>query len=205
MKHSDDVVNLFQQFGAKADPYYELARKQEHKLSNERWPLVSAVRNAVADDVPSVDRSASAAVSSKPLQGPVSAPARPEPAVAPARVAPVQPEMPRPAQAAAAATAPAVPVASASAPSAAFAVPATPVATPAAGREPPAALRASPSPLASLAGLRSQSAPPAADALAVPAESFPADLPSVFARLAGTPAPGSAAPAPVWQPRKGHP
>lgn len=66
MKHSDDIVNLFQQFGAKADPYHELARKQEHQLSNERWPLVSAVRNAVADDVPSVDRSAGTAAARFP-------------------------------------------------------------------------------------------------------------------------------------------
>ena len=35
MKQSDDIVNLFQQFGGKADPYQELARKQEHQRSSE--------------------------------------------------------------------------------------------------------------------------------------------------------------------------
>ena len=87
MKHSDDIVNLFQQFGAKADPYHELARKQEHQLSNERWPLVSAVRNAVADDVPSVDRSAGTAAAPLPQQAQASVSARPEPVVAVQRTA----------------------------------------------------------------------------------------------------------------------
>lgn len=179
MKQSDDIVNLFQQFGAKADPYHELARKQDHKLSNERWPLVSAVRNAVADDVPSVDRGAGASVAPVSQQGPASRAALPEPAVAVQRVTPAAAEMPRPMHA--------------------------PVAASAVERVPPAALQASTSPLASLAGLRGQAAPTAAEEQAVRHESFPADLPSVFARLAGAPAPRSAAPAPAWQPRKGHP
>ena len=54
MKPSDDVVNLFQQFGGKAGPYKELARQQEHQLSRDRWPLVTAVQDAVAGDIPSV-------------------------------------------------------------------------------------------------------------------------------------------------------
>ena len=173
MKHSDDIVNLFQQFGAKADPYHELARKQEHQLSNERWPLVSAVRNAVADDVPSVDRSAGTAAALLPQQAQASVSARPEPVVAMQRTAPVAAESPRP------------------------------VAVPAAVAAPAAAL-ASRSPLAGLAGLRGQAAPTVAEEQAVHQESLPVDLPSVFARLAGAPVAAGAAPAPAWQPRKGH-
>lgn len=173
MKHSDDIVNLFQQFGAKADPYHELARKQEHQLSNERWPLVSAVRNAVADDVPSVDRSAGTAAAPLPQQAQASVSARPEPVVAMQRTAPVAAESPRP------------------------------VAVPAAVAAPAAAL-ASRSPLAGLAGLRGQAAPTVAEEQAVHQESLPVDLSSVFARLAGAPVAGGAAPAPAWQPRKGH-
>lgn len=173
MKHSDDIVNLFQQFGAKADPYHELARKQEHQLSNERWPLVSAVRNAVADDMPSVDRSAGTAAAPLPQQAQASVSARPEPVVAMQRTAPVAAESPRP------------------------------VAVPAAVAAPAAAL-ASRSPLAGLAGLRGQAAPTVAEEQAVHQESLPVDLSSVFARLAGAPVAGGAAPAPAWQPRKGH-
>ena len=177
MKHSDDIVNLFQQFGAKADPYHELARKQEHQLSNERWPLVSAVRNAVADDVPSVDRSAGTAAAPLPQQAQASDSARPEPVAAVQRTAPVAAELPRPVAAPAAV---------------------------AADRLPPAAALASRSPLAGLAGLRGQAAPTVAEEQAVHQESLPVDLPSVFARLAGAPVAGGAAPAPAWQPRKGH-
>lgn len=56
MKQSEDIVNLFQQFGGKADPYQELTRKQEHQRSSGRWPLVSAVQGAAGGDVPVVDR-----------------------------------------------------------------------------------------------------------------------------------------------------
>lgn len=178
MKHSDDIVNLFQQFGAKADPYHELARKQEHQLSNERWPLVSAVRNAVADDVPSVDRSAGTAAAPLPQQAQASSSARPEPVVAMQRTAPVAAESPRPV--------------------------AVPSAAPAADRPPQAAALASRSPLAGLAGLRGQTAPTVAEEQPVHQESLPVDLPSVFARLAGAPVAAGSAPAHAWQPRKGH-
>lgn len=178
MKHSDDIVNLFQQFGAKADPYHELARKQEHQLSNERWPLVSAVRNAVADDVPSVDRSAGTAAAQLPRQAQASVSARPEPVVAMQRTAPVAAESSRPV--------------------------AVPSAAPAADRPPQAAALASRSPLAGLAGLRGQTAPTIAEEQPVHQESLPVDLPSVFARLAGAPVAAGAAPAHAWQPRKGH-
>lgn len=179
MKHSDDIVNLFQQFGAKADPYHELARKQEHKLSNERWPLVSAVRNAVADDVPSVDRSATASAAPIPLRGQDSPLAKPEPAVAVQRATPAAAGTPNPVR--------------------------MPVAVSAPDREPPSAVRASPSPLSSLAGLRAQTAPAVAEERAVRQDSFPEDLPSVFARLGAAPAQQSAALAPAWQPRKSYP
>lgn len=178
MKHSDDIVNLFQQFGAKADPYHELARKQEHQLSNERWPLVSAVRNAVADDVPSVDRSAGTAAAQLPRQAQASVSARPEPVVAMQRTAPVAAESPRPV--------------------------AVPSEAPAADRPPQAAALASRSPLAGLVGLRGQTAPTIAEEQPVHQESLPVDLPSVFARLAGAPVAAGAAPAHAWQPRKGH-
>lgn len=56
MKHSEDIANLFQQFGAKSDSYQEISRQQDRKLSSERWPLVGAVRNAAVADVPSVVR-----------------------------------------------------------------------------------------------------------------------------------------------------
>src|SRR3989338_6618952 len=153
MKHSDDIVNLFQQFGAKADPYHELARKQEHQLSSERWPLVSAVRNAVADDVPSVDRSAGTAAAPLPQQAQASASARPEHVVAVQRTAPVAAELPRPVAAPAAVSA---------------------------DRLPPAAALASRSPLAGLAGLRGQAAQAVAEEQPVHQESLPVDLPSVF-------------------------
>ncbi|WP_010464687.1 cellulose biosynthesis protein BcsP [Acidovorax radicis] len=183
MKHSDDIVNLFQQFGAKADPYHELARKQEHKLSNERWPLVSAVRDAVAHDVPSVDRRAGAAMAPAPQQVQAPVAVRPEPAVELPRAAPLVAEAPRP-----------------------VAAPVTVLAA-AADRLPPVATTmASRSPLARLAGLRAPAAPASLEEQAVPQESLPVDLSSVFARLAGAPVAGSAAPAPApaWQPRKGH-
>lgn len=176
MKNSDDIVNLFQQFGAKADPYHELARKQEHKLSNERWPLVSAVRDAVADDVPSVDRHVSTAMAPAPQQVPAPVAVRPQPAA----------EASRP-----------------------VAVPA-PIAVPAAAaavdRLPPAAALASRSPLSGLAGLRAQAAPSSSEEHGSGQGALPTDLPSVFARLAGAPVAGgvSLAPAPAWQPRKGH-
>lgn len=193
MKHSDDIVNLFQQFGAKADPYQELARKQEHKLSSERWPLVSAVRDAVGDDVPAVDRRAGAAPAPAPQAMPAAAAGvRPEPAGWVQRAAPVAAEIP-PSPAVAPVRAPAPAPVPAPAPLAA------------ADHRVPSTTLSSRSPLAGLAGLRAAEAPSAGDGHAQGA--LPVDLPSVFARLSG--AAGAAeiqpTPAPVWQPRKGHP
>lgn len=184
MKHSDDIVNLFQQFGAKADPYHELARQQEHKLSRERWPLVSAVRDAVADDVPSVDRRAGAPGAPAPQAAfaPAPASARPVPAGWAQPAARPAAEVPPPVVAPTSMPAPMTP----------------------ADRVPPSAVLAARSPLAGLAGLRTAAAPSPSDAAAGQPGSLPADLPSVFARLAGagdTPA----RPAAAWQPRKAHP
>lgn len=64
----------------------------------------------------------------------------------------------------------------------------------------PTAPSASRSPLASLVGLHAGSA--LRDEPAQPQAALPADLPSVFARLAGDVLPRPAA---GWQPRKGHP
>ena len=93
MKHSDDIVNLFQQFDAKADPYHELARQQDRKVSGERWPLVSAVRDAVTGDVPSVNRAASAAAprASAPVMAPPQPPAQVQPHSGPVAATPTVP------------------------------------------------------------------------------------------------------------------
>ncbi|MBT9513472.1 MAG: hypothetical protein IV104_14135 [Acidovorax sp.] len=177
MKNSDDIVNLFQQFGAKADPYQELARKQEHQRSSERWPLVSAVRGAVGDEVPAVDRRVGAAPLPQQVSAPTPTPAVawPEPAGWVQRAAPQAPEIPMP-----------------------VVVPAPP-AVPAPA---PAVAPASRSPLAGLAGLHAGAGPSLRDEPAHPPAALPADLPSVFARLAGD---APSRPAAGWQPRKGHP
>lgn len=216
MKPSDDVVNLFQQFGAKPGPYQELARQQEHQLSRDRWPLVTAVQGAVVGDIPSVVRRGGGATADAPLAAPTLSPApqtaphaalarpalaawAPQPAPAPLAPAamPVEPAAhsaafaPPAAVLANARTAPVAPIAPPAPAAPVLAAP--PVAAPA---------LASRSPLASLAGLRSGGLAPAPEP---EPQALPADLSSVFARLA---APASAAPAvqpaaPVWQPRRG--
>ena len=186
MKQSDDIVNLFQQFGGKADPYQELARKQEHQRSSERWPLLSAVRGAVAADVPSVDRRPGGLTAPVPHNPPAPAASVP----APAGWAPPVSERPAPLPVPAALPEP-PPIPS---PVMAPAQAATP-------REPSPAL-ASRSPLTGLAGLRGSAGQAQRDEPAAPQAPLPADLPSVFARLAGEPQPRPAA---AWQPRKGQP
>lgn len=193
MKNSDDIVNLFQQFGAKADPYQELARKQEHKLSSERWPLVSAVRGAVGDNVPAVDRRVGPALALAPqpqtVPGPIPAPAAAwlEPACWVQRAAPQAPS-----EISAPVVAPApLPVSAR--------VPAPAVAS-AVDRLPASVAPASRSPLSSLAGLHAGAGHSLRDEHAKPQDVLPADLPSVFARLAGDTPPS---PATGWQPRKG--
>ena len=197
MKQSNDIVNLFQQFGGKADPYQELARKQEHQRSSERWPLVSAVRGAVGGDVPAVDR--------RPGGLPAPAPQNPAAPVAsaPAPAGWTQPAAPR------AGDSPAPLWGAAAAPQPAAATSPLPVSAPvraqvAAPLAPSASVPAlaARSPLAGLAGLHASAASTLRDVPAAPQDPLPTDLLSVFARLTGEPSPRPAA---TWQPRKGQP
>lgn len=43
MKQSDDIANLFKQFGGKAEQYHEIGRSNEARQSRERWPLLSSI------------------------------------------------------------------------------------------------------------------------------------------------------------------
>ena len=151
-----------------------------------RWPLVSAVRGAVTADVPSVDRRPGGLTAPVPHNPPAPAASVPAPAgwaqpvsERPAPL-PVPAALPEPAPIPSPVMAPAQ------------------VATP---REPSPAL-ASRSPLTGLAGLRGSAGQAQRDEPAAPQAPLPADLPSVFARLAGEPQPRPAA---AWQPRKGQP
>ncbi|WP_133066283.1 cellulose biosynthesis protein BcsP [Acidovorax kalamii] len=197
MKQSDDIVNLFQQFGGKADPYQELARKQEHQRSSERWPLVSAVRGAVSGDVPAVDRRPGglpAPASQNPAAPVASAPA---PAGWTQPAAPRAGDSPAPLWGAAAAPQPAAAPAPLPVSATAMAQASAPLAPSASS--PALAAR---SPLAGLAGLHASAAATLRDAPAAAPDPLPTDLPSVFARLTGEPSPR---PATTWQPRKGQP
>ena len=197
MKQSEDIVNLFQQFGGKADPYQELTRKQEHQRSSGRWPLVSAVQGAVGGDVPAVDR----------RLGDLPAPASQNPSApvagGPATASWTQPVAPR----AGDSHAPSWGAAAASQPAAAPApipVSAPAMAQVAAPLAPSACVSglAARSPLAGLAGLHASAATTVRDAPAAVPNPLPTDLPSVFARLAGSLQPRPTA---TWQPRKGQP
>ena len=201
MKQSNDIVNLFQQFGGKADPYQELARKQEHQRSSERWPLVSAVRGAVSGDVPAVDRRPGGLPASNPALAPQN-PAAPV-ASGPAPAGWTQPAAPR------AGDSPAPLWGAAAAPQPAAATSPLPVSAPvraqvAAPLAPSASVPAlaARSPLAGLAGLHASAASTLRDVPAAPQDPLPTDLLSVFARLTGEPSPRPAA---TWQPRKGQP
>ena len=197
MKQSEDIVNLFQQFGGKADPYQELTRKQEHQRSSGRWPLVSAVQGAGGGDVPAVDR--------RPGGLPAPASQNPSAPVAsgPATASWTQPAVPR----AGDSPAPSRHAAAASQPAAApapFSVSASAMAQVAAPLPPSACVPglAARSPLAGLAGLHASAAATLRDAPAAAPDPLPIDLPSVFARLAGSLQPRPTA---TWQPRKGQP
>ena len=197
MKQSEDIVNLFQQFGGKADPYQELTRKQEHQRSSGRWPLVSAVQGAGGGDVPAVDR----------RLGDLPAPASQNPSApvagGPATASWTQPAVPR------AGDSPAPLWGAAAAPQPAAATSPLPVSAPvraqvAAPLAPSASVPAlaARSPLAGLAGLHASAASTLRDVPAAPQDPLPTDLLSVFARLTGEPSPRPAA---TWQPRKGQP
>lgn len=189
MKQSDDIANLFQQFGGKADPYQELARKQEHQRSSERWPLVSAIRGSLGGDVPAVDRRPEGLAAPAP-QNPA-APVANEPAPAGWTRPAAQGVGDSPAPLWGAATAPQP----APAPAPAMALAAAP-------HVPSAPALAARSPLEGLAGLHASAATTLRDASVVPPAPLPTDLPSVFARLAGSP---QLRPTATWQPRKGQP
>ena len=199
MKQSDDIVNLFQQFGGKADPYQELARKQEHQRSSERWPLVSAVQEGVHGDIPSVASGLglkNAPGNERPWGGSQVQPSEP--------TRPVQSAWLQQAAAAAPAfePAPAHPAAqpevrpalvSSSMGPAALSHTHSGASSPLAGR----------SPLSGLATPRTQSVP--ADTAVKPQAPLPQDLVSVFARLceAAPPALKVQQLAPAWSPAKG--
>jgi hypothetical protein len=78
MDDSDDIANLFKQFGGRPDNYQEIGRANEAKLSRERWPLLSSVEATQASQFPPVDpgreaRPATAAVPPPPA-APVATP-----------------------------------------------------------------------------------------------------------------------------------
>lgn len=210
MKHSDDIVNLFQQFGASAEPYVELARQQEHKRSSERWPLISAVNAAGVVDVPSVNRVTVAAPQRRMADvfaAPVATPVATPPVAGMPVVPGAQPSLPT-------TTAPvsraqvSIPLTSPTTQPEALV---SPVAVPgdiAAQALVPARLPAnSLQGRSPLAGLASQKMPlQSAEAPAPAINATSVDLSSIFARLervdqtqAQSPVPANA----VWQPRKG--
>ncbi len=45
MKESEDIVNLFQQFGGKTDGYQELGRMRTADQARARWPLLAGIDN----------------------------------------------------------------------------------------------------------------------------------------------------------------
>lgn len=190
-------MNLFQQFGGKADPYQELTRKQEQQRSSGRWPLVSAVQGAVGGDVPAVDRRPGD-LPAPAFQNP-SAPVAGGPATASwtQPVAPRAGDSPAPSWGAAAASQPAA----APAPIPVSAPAMAQVAAPLAPSARVSGLGAR-SPLAGLAGLHASAAANVRDAPAAVPNPLPTDLPSVFARLGGSLQPRPTA---TWQPRKGQP
>lgn len=183
MKNSDDIVNLFQQFGAKADPYQELARKHEHKLSSERWPLLSAVRDAMGEDVPPVQRRVGATPAPAPL--PPSAPVRT--AAWPDAADEVQLAAPQ--------------ALKGSVQAMVFSPAPTPTSAIPPDRSPASVAPNSRSPLASLAGLHAGAGASVRDEHAKSRDPLPVDLTSIFARLVEESSFGSTS---AWQPRKGH-
>lgn len=56
MTKSEDIVNLFQQFGGQVDDYQELSRQQSAQQAKKRWPLLSALElgQATATAAPGV-------------------------------------------------------------------------------------------------------------------------------------------------------
>lgn len=69
MNDSDDIANLFKQFGGQADQYREIGRSNDAKLSRERWPLLSSVEPTQATDAPPVQLKDGLAQAPVPLPG----------------------------------------------------------------------------------------------------------------------------------------
>ena len=81
MTKSEDIVNLFQQFGGQVNDYQELSRQQSAQQAKKRWPLLSALElgQANAAQAPTV-----AAAESPVTTGPIEF--RPAPIAPPAPV-----------------------------------------------------------------------------------------------------------------------
>jgi len=69
MTKSEDIVNLFQQFGGQVDDYQELSRQQSAEQAKKRWPLLSALElgQATAVTAPGV-AAAEAPVTAGPIE-----------------------------------------------------------------------------------------------------------------------------------------
>jgi hypothetical protein len=69
MPKSEDIVNLFQQFGGQVDNYHELNRLQSAQQAKQRWPLLSALElgQTTAASAPDV-AAPEAPVSDSPIQ-----------------------------------------------------------------------------------------------------------------------------------------
>ena len=81
MTKSEDIVNLFQQFGGQVDDYQELSRQQSAAQAKKRWPLLSALElgQATAATAPGV-AAAEAPVTAGPIE------CRPAPIAPPVQV-----------------------------------------------------------------------------------------------------------------------
>lgn len=62
MPKSDDIVNLFRQFGGQADEYQEISRANTSRLSRARWSLLTALDATGSQEVPAVQPAESAGV-----------------------------------------------------------------------------------------------------------------------------------------------
>lgn len=214
MPNSDDIVNLFHQFGGQADDYQEISRAGTSRQSRARWPLLSALDVSAPADVPAVQAGESAGVPPPVIFRP--APLQPvaehPPAVEPAGVTPpggtpatapphvVAPAIPTPI-AAPAAVAVEAPADQRIRPAPPLVKAALPVST-APGALPAApALPAAGSPLAQggRAALEAEIPPASATPGTTPAPS--GDLHDIFSRLSGRtpPSPGPAPLAALWR------
>lgn len=54
MQKTNDIANLFRQFGAAPNTYREITRQQQSQEASTRWPLLSQIQSASTDVVPPV-------------------------------------------------------------------------------------------------------------------------------------------------------